>query len=740
MVPWYVDTKLSGVMLGKLAIMRLFSCIILLLWTSKIIFYKEAKFVKTPFDIPLCAFSVIMIVATIFSINPHISFNGAYYRYEGLITFLNYVFLFYAAVNLLTKESLNRIINTIIFSGGLVSLYGLLQHWRIDLSGWGNYATDRVFSTFGNPVYLGAYLTTVFPISLAIFLREKKERKKSKISKKKDNKPNWLNYIYKLGPYWFGINLGLIVIGLILCRGRGAFFGVVISMLLFVSLGLWQKLKWNKNRIIPALLIIFSLGIYFNLGSEASVFKRFYDMIFPKQEVVSTIIKDSLPQPIKSAMGSRIIMWRDCLKIIADHPLLGTGPETFALIYPKYRSIDIIHGEGGQFGRPDRVHNDVLDLTICTGLLGLSAYLLMLFVFGLVCLKTFVHHQEKLLPLGLFCGGVGYFVQNQTCFWILPSTSLFFLIMGLSIIIQPQTREISLSKPVFNAIKILLPLVSVVITLLLSKNTIAYYKADIEFKKGTTLYWAGAKIDASTYFEKAIELNPKERQYYEYLLHSYLDTVAESKNNVKKAILAGQKVIGFYPQESIFRNLLASAYITNKQTDKAILQYQQILKLDPFFFDVRGKLANIYIEQKEYEKAISLCQDGLRLDPYASNLLESLGQLYLFQSKNELATEMFKKLVKIAPDNFNAHNNLAKIYYDYYEQNKETSSLAIEKVIEHCKEMIRIKPNDIEPHKNLGSLYYKAGRLKEAKQEFIHVLQIDPNNSYAKYLLGLINK
>lgn len=52
--------------------------------------------------------------------------------------------------------------------------------------------------------------------------------------------------------------------------------------------------------------------------------------------------------------------------------------------------------------------------------------------------------------------------------------------------------------------------------------------------------------------------------------------------------------------------------------------------------------------------------------------------------------------------------------------------------------MIRIDPKNIEMRKNLGSIYFTQNRFHEAYLEFTKVLEIDPNNTYAKNILQMI--
>jgi tetratricopeptide (TPR) repeat protein len=744
-VPWFIDLRLSGVMIGKLALMQFFSCIILLTWLAKFFFSKQIKFFHSKFDFPLLCFLIISIAATLFSKNPYLSLVGAYYRYEGLITFINYLFLFYVVVNFLNEDSIRRILNVCVFTGGIIGFYGLMQHLNRDLVGWGSYEPNRVFSTFGNPVYLGAYTATLLPIAVALCLKEIKSQKRvqTRIRNTTDKIKQWFKYItivfIKISPWLYGVSLALILSGLCLSRGRGAFLGFVSSMLVFFCLCLIRRDIFITKRVIITLAILILVGGYFNLKPETSSIGRFLQMVNQAMKIeedkdnISTAHEEkTFTTAIRSAGGARPIMWRDSLKIIKDYPLLGIGPETFGLIYPQYRSLELILTEGGQYGRPDRVHNDLIDLTLAKGILGLISYLWMLFIFFWLsfkgCLST--NKEHRVVNIGLFTAGIGYFVQNQTCFWIIPSTSIFFILAGIVARLNTQSSTAYFLLPeISKGIKLLICIVIIIPVIAVARLTINFYLADLEFKQGRNLYWGGAITDSIPKFQKALLLNPRERHYYEYILHAYLDTAQTFKENVKKAIEVGKKAVELYPHDTIFRNLLGAAYSSDGQIDKAILEYQKILAFDPLFTDVRGKLGAIYINQKEYDKAIELYKRGLEVNSECRLCLDNLSKIYTVQNRTEEAKMLLERLVRINPDNFDAHNNLARIYYE--EGN-------IEAVIKECKEMIRIDPQNIDARKNLASIYFKQGLFDKAYLEFVKLLEIDPHNTYAKNILRMI--
>ncbi|MBI4778703.1 tetratricopeptide repeat protein [Candidatus Desantisbacteria bacterium] len=737
-VPWWVDTRLSGIMLGKLAMMQLFTITCLIGLLIKASLSKKLNFRPSFFDLPLCIFLIVAILSTVFSVCPYLSLWGAYYRYEGLITFINYFLLFYITANWLDKEAIFRILGTAVFAGAVVSLYGLLQHLHIDLIGWREYGTSRVISTFGNCVYFGAYVATVFPLALAGYLM-KCSRMRSSIAlqlkggKGKSaivgrNRDRILNLIYKILPYLFGIACLLILAGMFVANTRGAFLGFVASCIIFGVLIRKRIDPSMKPRLILLIAGMICISLYFILNPEVSPLKRF-------MQTFTTQTDDPAAKEAPKLAGgaaSRVFMWRDALGIIKDYPLIGTGPETFGMVYSRYRSLDLIRNEGGEYGRPDRVHNDIIDLAITKGLLGVFAYLWFLFVVARVCLRVMTEGRmqskeksgegEFLFAIAIFSGGIGYFVQNQFCFWILPSTTLFFIMAGCIAGLAP-------CRQVYNVKIAAIPITVILIAGLafcVVRTTLPWYKADMQYKQGAELYWSGEKIASIDRFKSALSLNPSEKLYAEYIIHAYLDTSDKLPKNIDSAIFEAQRMSKSYPLESNFYNLLGMSYERKRRFEDARRNYEKMFTIDPLFGEARDKVANIYLNQNKSDKAIAVLEEGLRIIPDHVLFLNRLAQIYMSQKRDDKAEKYLKDVARVNPDNLDSHTNLARIYY---------GQKRMDLVIAQCKEMIRIDPNNVDTHRNLGSLYYQQRRYQEALNEFQKVLGLKPDDEYSKRLV-----
>ncbi|MEK7275240.1 MAG: tetratricopeptide repeat protein, partial [Candidatus Desantisbacteria bacterium] len=398
-------------------------------------------------------------------------------------------------------------------------------------------------------------------------------------------------------------------------------------------------------------------------------------------------------------------------------------------ILPQCPSLDFIRNEGGEYGLTDRVHNDIIDLAITKGLLGVFAYLWFLFVAARVCLRVIFADKmtggkggkESIFAIAIFSAGIGYFMQNKFCFWILPSTSLFFILTGCIAGLVP-------SRQAYNIKALAIPIIAVLIcglTFCVVKTTLPWYKADMQYKQGAELFWSGEKTTSIDRFKSALTLNPKEKLYAEYIIHAYLDTSDNLPKNIDLAIVEAQRMLKNYPLESNFYNLLGMSYERKKRFEDAKESYEKMFTIDPLFGEARDKVANIYINQNKFNEAIAVLEEGLRIIPDHVLFLNRLSQIYMIQKRNDKAEKYLKDIARITPDNLDSHTNLARIYY---EQKR------MDLVITECREMIRIEPNNVDTHRNLGSLYYQQQQYKEALDEFQKVLALKPDDEYSKRL------
>lgn len=164
-VPLYFDVHLHSVFdLSKITILYLLTFTVLAIWSIKTMITCEqetkgretiderrvyhpssivphpssivSRLLSQPLSLPIVSFLFVSGLSTIFSINPYLSLVGTYKRYGGFISTIVYVSLFFIIINFIEKRRLNSLLNVIILTACIASIYGILQHFGLDLYHW----------------------------------------------------------------------------------------------------------------------------------------------------------------------------------------------------------------------------------------------------------------------------------------------------------------------------------------------------------------------------------------------------------------------------------------------------------------------------------------------------------------------------------------------------------------------------------------------------------------------------
>ena len=298
----------------------------------------------------------------------------------------------------------------------------------------------RIFSTLGQPNWMAAYLAILLPIAIAFAIQKTQSFRKSESLKFRKSdyltfrviRVFWKEIIYVLTVVIFYLDL--------LFTGSNSGFlgftgGIILFFAIFVLLStksivlklttifsgsifflLWMATKWKDLKIISFLSLIFLLIyilqiIYVSIKSKENILAKnrlFLSLFFIPILIISLFlgtpaspsIKNLLPKPeakpqavslIKESQtigpalevgGTdsgkiRLIVWRGALDIWRNNPFFGTGVETYAFAYYKYRPAS--HNLTSEWDYLyNKAHNEYLNYLATTGAFGLGSYLLMI--------------------------------------------------------------------------------------------------------------------------------------------------------------------------------------------------------------------------------------------------------------------------------------------------------------------------------------------------------------------------
>ncbi len=395
--------------------------------------------------LPALIFIFILGLATIFSQSSYYSFWGYYTRKMGYLIWLHF-FLFFLILffNLKTTKQIARIFYIITLTAGLVVFYGFLQVLGLDFFNWSEPPSlgYRVFSTLGQPNFLASWLLLVFPVIFWIIFRYSSQdhlkaplfstfKREEKDHLDKTTNTSFLKKIF-FRPIFVCLSL-LTVILLVLTQSRAGWIGFFLALFFFIIIFSWQK---NQKRLAISLFVFLVLFSVFIVALNVSPLQI-------KSTDHPLVIRFKTLSHLAEAGRLRLIWWQNSLDLIEQKPIfsLGFGPETQHLNFPQYYEPEYAALEGIN-KIPDRAHNDILDMTLISGRLGLISYMLLIllvFFSGFKYILKGKNHSSFMILI-LLTGLFGYLISLQFSFHVIPTAIYFwgYLAICLNILAHDQ--------------------------------------------------------------------------------------------------------------------------------------------------------------------------------------------------------------------------------------------------------------------------------------------------------------
>ena len=289
-------------------------------------------------DIALVCFIALFVLASITSVDRAQSFVGEPYQFQGTVTTLVYVGAFLAArLSLATVAGFRRLLIVLAATGSLVAVYGLVQSLGIDPF-WPGRPDPRIISTLGQANDLAAYLDLVLVavVALAALVSQRQRA-------------------------LLAIVAVIAAVALALTYSRGGYLGALpaLGVLLLVRPGLPTPPRVSGVPILAGAVVVAALA----LPIAATFGPRIVDRV--------TAIGDTNESSARFHQDA----WRLGIQIAIDHPWLGTGPETFPVVFRPYLS-DLPPDRAERLGRfrLESPHNELIGIAAEEGLPAVVAY------------------------------------------------------------------------------------------------------------------------------------------------------------------------------------------------------------------------------------------------------------------------------------------------------------------------------------------------------------------------------
>ena len=377
---------------------------------------KEWVFYRTPLDPYLLAYVLLAALYSFFSRNPAVASS----EFQRMVFSVGaYLAATQACSGPRSADFKRAVLRGWVAGLALVSIYGILQR----SGGAGPVVVpqmDRVFATFGNPIFLAAYLVASLPIL-------------------------WAKLLGSRG--WAGRALWLALIGtssvaLLFTETRAAFLACPISLAAGAVLldwrGNWKWLGWLRSR----------MG---RIAWPAAALAGLHLLAF----LASPAYRDRLDRVRDYLYASRMtatsqthtLIWKDVLKMWRAHPMFGTGFGTFHVEFPPYASEELRAVFPERQKIINDAHNEYLQILAETGLAGFTVFMALLAAFFFTSVRGFLGRRTSSpagpaapepdpdpTDAGLIAGAAALLIQNffSVDMRFIVSSAFLFLLMGLS--------------------------------------------------------------------------------------------------------------------------------------------------------------------------------------------------------------------------------------------------------------------------------------------------------------------
>jgi len=218
---------------------------------GKILKLGPLKWEKIGIEIPLALVVLLDVVSTVFSQNVRLSVIGAYDRWEGILTALNYVVLLVMTAKLVTRRfQIKWLLVALLVPCAISAVYGVAQSLGYDFMQWSVDPTKRVFACINNPVHFCAYMGMMVPVGMSTLLYVTSAFKRTSLQ--------------AVAKWFLFIMVGLIFYAQYLSFSRATWFGFALAMPIFfmVVLGL-MRTENSKSLVGDFFLTLFGIVTFY---------------------------------------------------------------------------------------------------------------------------------------------------------------------------------------------------------------------------------------------------------------------------------------------------------------------------------------------------------------------------------------------------------------------------------------------------------------------------------------------
>lgn len=598
--------------LPKLLVLQVFAAVLGAVWL-----YQHSRGETRALPPAVLALAALLagwwVVTTVLAVHPATAIWGAHGRYNGLATHLTLLFVcLLVASSRIDTAGIARQMGAFVLVLVPISIYALIQFAGGDPVVW-RMAVPRSASTIGNPVVFAAVLGLAMPFALVFALRAPGAARR------------W---------GWSAV-LVILLAASVTALSRGPFIASAAAMLGIVSVVAWERRR-QWNRWVLAAMAIAALLVL--AGGYALI--------------MQARLRPGAGDPAATARD-RLYTYTAAAQIVRDHPITGVGLESFAVVYPRYRSTE--NDRLTPDVMPTMVHNGYLQAAATTGVPGLMAYLALIGLVFATLVRLSWRSQDpqvRWLAIAFTAAIATYAIQDLTGWLEVSLSSGFWLVIGFGLALAAQHRDALVPKR--HRLVAAGVGAGVVMAVALAFQTVVLLRTDARFRILSVLEPpAGAAIDAAT--AAALAGGGLDAVYLDKAGLRYAERFAETGaiETYQKAadLLAQARTLDpFHPYVPIHRLGLESVALQKKVISTSTIEstVAELVSLDPNNGATHEAIARLRLAEGRPAEAATAVQRATELRPASRRYHELHGDIERALGRHGAALDAYRTARELA--------------------------------------------------------------------------------------------
>jgi tetratricopeptide (TPR) repeat protein len=229
------------------------------------------------------------------------------------------------------------------------------------------------------------------------------------------------------------------------------------------------------------------------------------------------------------------------------------------------------------------------------------------------------------------------------------------------------------------------------------------YEESKDLQKALETYTFNVQLEPS-FFEGHLHLG---------VLYYRLKKFPEATEHLGRAIALNPK----QPESHIVQGL---AYLQQEQYDKSAEVFLEGIRHNPKNADLHFNLGTAYDKLNRFDDVVLAMETAIRLDPHHADALNYLGYSYADRGiRIDQAVSLTKQAVALKPENGYYIDSLGWAFF---------KSGLLSEALAELKRAAALVGDDPVIYEHLGDIYAKQQRLSDAREAWLHALELDPSN------------